>query len=151
MKRINFVVIFGFLLVTSALNAQKNKEEVQKVDKQTYYEQRAREDAVYEQSLQASELEDEEDFWESQQVYEKNLKKRDRKAYRAYMKGKRTAYAEHAEHCDHHHHHSVHFYYYAGHYYSSPRYSSYRSYYYNPGTRVSVHAPAIGVRVGGIF
>lgn len=151
MKRYHLIMILGILLSSFGLNAQeKNEQSEERVKKQSYYEQRAKEDAIYEQSLKKGELEDEEAFWDSQQAYEKNLKKRDRKAYRAYMKGKRAAYAAHADYCDHHHHHSAHFYYYADHYYSSPRYHYHRPNNYTVGTRVRV-TPNVGIRVGGIF
>lgn len=99
----------------------------------TYYETRAREDAAYEMALQ-EDAEDEEDFWASQEAYEKALKKRDKKAYRAYMRGKREAYREHASRCGSHCHHGHHFEYRATYYYSD--------YYRRPA-----RSGGIGVRV----
>lgn len=144
----SIVYTLGFiLLVTFGLKAQEAPE--QQEDKLTYYEQRAKQDAEYEQSLVLEKEEDEADFWSDQKQYEKDLKARDKKAYKAYMKGKRDAYAEHEAHCGHHcghsdyYHHHAHFYY-----------SYHNTYYRNPsrratlGTRVMLGSPSIRV---GLF
>ncbi len=109
-------------------------------EKRSYYEQRAREDAAYEQSLSLEE-EEASDFWEDQQRYEKELKKKDRMAYRAYMRGKKDAYAEHYRHCDHHCQHGRHYYYHATFYYQG----YHQDYYYRPSRRSHIRT---GVGVG---
>ncbi|NNF19456.1 MAG: hypothetical protein HKN61_06730 [Flavobacteriaceae bacterium] len=115
--------------------AQEQTEE----DRISYYEERGREDAIYEQNLTTKEEADEADFWEDQEAYEKELKARDRKAHRAYMKGKRDAYKEHYAYCDHHCHHGSHYYSHATFYY----HGYYRSYDRPSRTRVNT-----GIRIG---
>lgn len=102
------LIILGFSSMISAQNETASKET--KEDKMSYYEKRALEDAKYEQQFQADNKAEEETFWEEQKSYEKELKRKDRKAY---MKGKRDAYAEHYDHC----HHSEHYYHHATFYY----------------------------------
>lgn len=148
MGHIRLVVTIGAVIFSFGLKAQETEN---KNEKMSYYEQRAREDAKYEQELNANEAENETAFWDSQQAYEKDLKKRDRKAYRAYMRGKRAAYAEHAAYCDHHHHHSAYFYYYADHYYSSPRYYRSAPSRSSVNTNVRVGTPSVRLRVAGLF
>jgi len=141
MRHFSLAITFGLLSFSGTLLAQEEKE-----DKLTYYEQRAAEDAKYEQSLAVQNEEDEEDFWQDQKQYEKDLKRRDRKAYKAYMKGKRDAYAEHEVHCNSHCHHSDRYYYHTTFYYSYqrnyyPRQSTF-------GTSIGIKAPSVRV---GIF
>jgi hypothetical protein len=133
MKRIMLICL---LLISGVQYAQ---EPASDQDQLSYYEQRAREDAAYEQSLELAE-EEETDFWEDQERYEKELKKRDKKAYKAYMKGKRDAYAEHYEKCGHHCHHGSHYYSHATFYYHG--YHGHR--YYRGPYRTRVHT---GVRI----
>ncbi|MEB8327976.1 hypothetical protein OO009_01305 [Flavobacteriaceae bacterium KMM 6897] len=143
MKQIQTLIAIGLFIGSFSAFAQH--EEGNGEQKITYYEQRAQDDAKYEQELRAGNEDEAEEFWEDQQAYEKDLKKRDKRAYKAYMKGKRDAYQEHAEHC-HHHQHSAHFYYYADHYYSSPRY--YRSSPRRSTIRTGVRVSAPRVRLG---
>lgn len=142
------LVLFTFVLLLSGQGLLWAQATGQEQEKLSYYEQRAREDAQYEQSLAMENEAAESDFWNEQKSYEKELKKRDRKAYRAYMKGKRDAYAEHYEHCGHHCNHGRHYYSQATFYYHGYHGHHYYRQPYSPGihTRVRVGAPA--VRVG---
>lgn len=143
MKRVTCISFL--LLISGFMFAQ---EPVSEADRLSYYEQRAREDAAYEQSLVLKE-EEASDFWYDQEQYERELKKRDKKAYKAYMKGKRDAYAEHYENCGHHCHHGSHYYAHANFYYHG--YRSHR-YYHRPyrshiQTGIRIGSPKIGVGI----
>lgn len=127
-KYLLITCIFTFLPITM-LQAQETSQE----DPETYYERRAREDAAYELALK-EDAEDEEEFWTSQQEYEQALKKTDKKAYKAYMKGKRDAYREHASHCNAHCHHG-------------PRFEYRATYYYSNYPRSRQSSPTMSVRV----
>jgi hypothetical protein len=116
----------SIFILTIGLSFSINAQDSDFEDKKSYYEKRALEDAKYEQEFNAVNENEEEAFWEEQKDYEKDLKKRDRKAYRAYIKGKRDAYAEHYDHCDSHCHHGHHYYHHASFYYYR-----YDGYYYN--------------------
>ena len=118
-----FIIALGFSLVAQAQKSEVSNET--KVDKKSYYQKRAIEDAKYEQQFSAETNAEEETFWKEQKNYENDLKEKDKKAYRAYMKGKRDAYANHYEHCDNHCHHSECYYQYASFYYYR-----YDGYYY---------------------
>lgn len=123
--------------------AQENPAQV---EKESYYEQRAREDAQYEQQLSLNE-EEARDFWEDQEQYEAELKNRDRKAYKAYMKGKRDAYAEHYRQCGNHCGHGPQYYSQAHFYYS-------RYYYPRPSRtwRTGIRTDLPDIRLGvGVF
>ncbi|MDX1767343.1 MAG: hypothetical protein R3294_04780 [Arenibacter troitsensis] len=145
MKRLPFFSLAILLFSFVGLKAQEVESTEQ--EKLTYYEQRAREDAQFEQSHELVE-EEEEEFWESQQDYEKQLKKRDKKAYKAYMKGKRDAYAEHRSHCDHYCHHSDHYHTHASFYYYHNEPYRYRSYSRGTTIRTGVGISAPSVRIG---
>ncbi|WP_026808876.1 hypothetical protein [Arenibacter latericius] len=144
MKRIKYLPLFGLLIVSVCLFAQKEKTTKNK--DLSYYEQRAIEDAKYEQTQNLDE-DEEEEFWEDQKEYERNLKKRDRRAYRAYLKGKRDAYAEHRQHCDSHCHHSRHYHSHASfYYYNNAHYSDRRPYNRTTiSTGVGIRMPSIRV------
>lgn len=142
-----FIIALSLSFVAQAQETDASTET--KTDKKTYYQKRAAEDAKFEQEFKAETKTEEEQFWKDQKAYEKDLKKRDRKAYKAYMQGKKDAYAEHYEHCNHHCHHSDHYYHHATFYYY--RYDN--GYYYNRyprrssvNTRVSIGTP--NVRLG---
>ncbi|WP_411767660.1 hypothetical protein [Winogradskyella sp. A3E31] len=120
---------------------ESTSESEQTIDKKTYYEQRAKEDAKFEQQFKAESKDEEEQFWEDQKDYEKELKRRDRAAYRAYMQGKRDAYAEHYNHCNSHCHHNEYYYYHASYYHHG-----YRTYYYERYPRRSTTI-STGVRI----
>ncbi len=152
--QIKSILIAGLMaLATIQLQAQKSKikqktiaeSQIQGESKEAYYNRRAQEDAAFEQQYVARSEADAELFWENQEDYEKNLKKTDRKAYRAYMKGKRDAYRDHQEVCDahcrhdHHYHDHVAVYYY-NEYRPAPRPTSTRI---STGVRIGV--PRIGI------
>ena len=147
MKHLGIITAIFALGFSTSILAQENEKKNATDDKLSYYEQRAREDAVYEQSLTMQNEGDEEDFWKDQKRYEKDLKHRDKEAYKAYMKGKQDAYAEHEAHCDHHCHHSEHYHHQATFYYSYHRYD-YPSRRAAIGTGVRVSAPSVKL---GIF
>ncbi len=130
------LILFMAFICFQPASAQEDTD----ASRKAYYEERAREDAAYEMSLREN-AEDEADFWESQEAYEKALKKRDKAAYRAYMKGKRDAYREHAAHCDSHCHHGPHFQYRATYYYSDYHHRPYRS----GGVGVRIGSPRIRI------
>ena len=146
MKYFGFFTTLLALIFSTALTAQEKETQHTELDRDSYYEQRAREDAEYEQALAMRNEEDEKDFWKDQERYEKDLRKRDKKAYRAYMKGKRDAYAEHAAHCDHYCHHSDHYHRQA------QMYCTYHEYHYPRRstvvqTGVRVATPRVGLSV----
>lgn len=68
-------------------------------DLSTYYQVRAKEDAAYEQSVKFKDNADEEDFWKDQKRYEKELKRRNKKAFVVYMNSKKDAYTTHSKNC----------------------------------------------------
>ncbi|PKB44726.1 hypothetical protein AX016_2948 [Cellulophaga sp. RHA19] len=140
MKKVHFLLTA--ILVTVSFTAVAQEKEPTEKEKLSYYEQRAKQDAAYEQSTEVA-LEDEEEFWEDQKAYEKNLRKRDKKAYRAYMRGKRDAYAEHAEHCNSHCHHSDYYHSHTTYYYS---YNNYR----RAPRRSTVVRTNVGIRVPSV-
>jgi basic membrane lipoprotein Med (substrate-binding protein (PBP1-ABC) superfamily) len=145
MKRLQFLSLAVLLFTATGTIAQELESTEQ--EKISYYEQRAKEDAQFEQSQELAEQEEEE-FWESQKEYESRLKKRNKRAYRAYMKGKKDAYAEHRGHCDTHCHHSEQYHAHASFYYYNNDPYRYRN--YNRGTtiRTGIGVRAPSVRIG---
>lgn len=146
-KSLIFIVTIG---LSFTLNAQETEHaDNSKIDKKSYYQKRAIEDAKFEQQFSAETKAEEEAFWEEQKAYEKNLKREDRKAYRAYMKGKKDAYASHYGHCNHHCHHSDFYYHHASFYYYG--YNGYRYKRYsrrstiNAGVRVNTPSVSLGL------
>ncbi|WP_340066432.1 hypothetical protein [Ascidiimonas aurantiaca] len=147
MKLTSITGILLFILFWSPAVFAQSAEEPSPQDKTSYYENRAREDAAFEQRFSAKSEEEEDKFWKEQKAYEKNLKKRDRKAYRAYMRGKRAAYREHIEHCDAHCHHSAFYYEHASFYYHG--YHGYgRRYPATHGVRARVRLGTPAIRIG---
>ncbi|MFC4721049.1 hypothetical protein ACFO5O_01845 [Geojedonia litorea] len=145
MKTIKFFIIVFVASIFTTVNAQEEGKSIEKETKMSYYEQRALEDAKFEQEFKSENKKDEERFWKDQKSYEDKLKKRDRKAYKAYMKGKRDAYAEHYNHCDHSCYHSDHYYHHASFYY--------HRYYYEPyprrtTMRTNIRVGVPSVRIG---
>lgn len=65
-----------------------------------FFEDKARQDAAYEQGLHWNNAEDELDFWKDQRRFEEQLMKVDRPAFIAYLQNKKAAYLEHRESCD---------------------------------------------------
>jgi hypothetical protein len=64
------------------------------------FEQRAMEDALYEQYMQWQTEEDELDYWTDQLNYERKLQKDYSHGYRVYISSKRDAYMKHQPECD---------------------------------------------------
>ncbi len=145
MKRLHFFSFAAMILMSAGSLAQEVAPSED--EKLSYYEQRAKEDAQFEQSQELA-AEEEEEFWESQKEYERKLKKRDKKAYKAYMKGKRDAYAEHRNHCDDHCHHSSHYHAHASFYYYNHNHYPYRSYPNRTTVRTGIGISAPSVRIG---
>jgi len=149
MKSIKPLLLVTIMSISLSSYAQENKEKDEiKIDKESYYQQRAIEDAKYEQQFNAKSKTEEEVFWNDQKQYEKDLKRRDRKAYRAYMKEKKSAYANHYKHCNHHCHHSDYYYHHAAFYYYR-----YDRYYYPRSTRtintsIKVRTPSVRLGIG---
>lgn len=146
MKRLHFLLTTAFVVMSFGLTAQET--EAGSEEKLSYYEKRAREDAQFEQSQKLENEKEEEEFWEDQKEYEKKLKKRDRKAYKAYMKGKRDAYAEHEQHCDSHCHHSSRYHYHASFYYHGHDHYEYRRSPRRTSVRTNVGIGLPSIRVG---
>ena len=147
-KSLVFIFTIG---LSFTLHAQEHENsEHSKIDKTSYYQKRAIEDAKFEQQFSAESKVEEESFWEDQKAYEKNLKEEDRKAYKAYMKGKKDAYASHYGHCNHHCHHSDYYYHHASFYYY--RYDRYYNERYprrnTVHTRIGVNTPKVSL---GLF
>ncbi|PKQ45075.1 hypothetical protein [Confluentibacter flavum] len=143
-KTMVFVIVLSFSFITNAQDNDISNEAT--VDKKSYYQERAEEDAKYEQGFSSKNKAEEEKFWEEQKNYENDLKRKDKKAYKAYMKRKKAAYANHYEHCNHHCHHSDYYYHHASFYYYG-----YQGYYYERyprhrttmGTNVRVNTPSV--------
>jgi hypothetical protein len=147
-KTISAILFFGALANLNAQEAKLSEEtEVNtNQEKLSYYEKRGAEDANYEVQFKAESKRGEASFWNEQENYERELKEGNRRAYRAYMQGKKEAYAEHHHDCDGHHYHSDSFYQHAGFYYyeydrrnyeRSPRRSS------SVDTQIGVSAPSV--------
>ncbi|WP_203257983.1 hypothetical protein [Hyunsoonleella ulvae] len=147
MKLLKTSISIIIMCISFSFYAQEgNKNEDEKItDKASYYEKRAAEDAKFEQQFKAESETEAKAFWEDQKAYEKELKQRDRKSYRAYMRGKRDAYAEHYEHCNDHCHHGERYYYHASFYYYR-----YDGYYYNRYPRRSTINTSVRVNVPSV-
>lgn len=149
MKSIKTILFTLFISFTFIIQAQETVAETKKetaIDKNSYYQKRAAEDAEFEQQFKAESKTEEEAFWKDQKQYEKDLKKRDRKAYRAYMKEKKNAYASHYEHCDHHCHHSDYYYHHATFYYY--RYERHPRRSGTINTNINVRTPRVRLGIG---
>lgn len=155
MKKIKALVIImaGGLIINVNAQESKSVDDLKKQsepDTATYYEQRAYEDAKYEQEFNAKNEREDKSFWKEQKKYEKQLKKNNKIAYRAYIQGKKDAYAEHHQHCNHNHHSdyfytNTQFYYYE---YENRRNYDNRPYRPVISTPVRVSTPRIRL---GIF
>lgn len=66
----------------------------------SFYEERAKKDARYEQTLKLQDTEDEVDFWNDQERYERSLQKIDNEGYKTYLRSKKVAYSQHRLNCD---------------------------------------------------
>ena len=63
----------------------------------SFYQELARKDALREQTIAFSNIEDEKDFWNDQIQFENDLRVQNVPAYQVYMNEKRMAYSKHAE------------------------------------------------------
>ena len=112
------LLVLFFLGAIATVNAQKAEASINtNIDKITYYQQRGSEDANYELTFKAKTKAEEKAFWKELEEYEKDLKKKNRKAFRAYVASKQDVYTTHHSICDAHCHHSDSFYGHAGFYY----------------------------------
>ncbi len=143
-KTLVLVIVLGFPFITHAQESEVSSKT--KIDKKSYYQNRAIQDAKYEQQFNAKTKAEEESFWDEQKDYENDLRQQDRKAYKAYMKEKKNAYANHYEHCNHQCHHSEFYYHHASFYYYR-----YEDYYYerypqrNSGIQTSIRVSSPNV------
>jgi hypothetical protein len=129
------VFAFGLLTNIQAQATKVNYKSQLAVRQNTsYYQQRAREDAQYEQQFRAGSKKEERAFWKEQKEYEKNLKSQDRRSYRVYIEAKNDAYAAHYHNCNATCHHSDYYYHNAGYYYYE-----YRQPRYNKATRATIN------------
>lgn len=148
-KNIIVIVAIGLSIVTNAQEVNASSET--RIDKKSYYQERAQEDAKYEQHFSADTKAEEASFWKEQKEYENNLRQKDKKAHKAYLKSKKEAYANHYDHCDSHCHHSEYYYQHASFYYYK-----YDAYYYNRNpyrrgtikTNVIIRTPSVSL---GLF
>lgn len=152
MKTINSLFGFFFLGTMLTVQAQEVQAEAEinsrnGSDKLSYYHKRGAEDAQYELRFEAKTKSEEKAFWKEQKAYEKELKERDRKAYRAYIASKKDVYTEHYDHCDAHCHHDDYFYTHARFYYYQYNQPAY--YQRTPSTSTRINTQ-IGVRTPSV-
>lgn len=148
MKSLKKTLAFVALCFSITLMAQESEVTSEtSLDKTSYYKNRAIEDAKFEQEFKAQTADEEKAFWKEKKAYEKELKKKDREAYEAYVQGKRDAYKEHYSHCNDHCHHGEHYYTYATVYYQ-PYHHHYVRYRRYPAARTHVRVVTPRVRVG---
>ncbi|GLU42939.1 hypothetical protein [Allomuricauda sp. NBRC 101325] len=88
-----FMVLFVSVLAFQT-SAQEKEVDV------SFFKEKAKIDAHYEQSFIALNEEDEIDFWNDQLQYESDLKQWSSTAYHVYLKEKSYAYSEYAKKCD---------------------------------------------------
>ena len=142
-KSILVLMIFCFLPKVNAQESGFNQDtKVQTKNELSYYQQRGLEDAQHEQQFKVKSKNEERVFWKEQKQYEKELRKNNRRAYNAYLQGKKEGYAAHHDHCNNHCDHSVYWYQNAGYYYYGYRQPQYE----NRMPRTSVNTQ-IGVGV----
>jgi hypothetical protein len=154
MKTIKSLLILLFSGTIATVHAQeasvKSETNINtNLDKITYYQQRGSEDANYELTFKAKTKTEEKAFWKEQKEYEKELKKKNRKAYRAYIASKEDVYTTHHSHCDAHCHHSDSFYGHAGFYYYEYDQRNHQRNYQRRPSNTSVN-PQIGVRAPSV-
>jgi hypothetical protein len=150
MKKIETLFAIVFFGIVANVNGQearvKSETRINTYQENiAYYEQRGEADAKYELKFKAKSKSDEQAFWHEQKQYEKELKKNNKRAYRAYMQSKEEAYAEHYHHCDDHCYHSDSFYQHAEFYYNE---YDRRHYERSPST-ISVNTQ-VGVRTPSV-
>jgi hypothetical protein len=146
MKTFKTIVALLFLGILTTTYGQQVRAESEissgnSPDRISYYQKRGAEDAKYELSFEATTKAEEQAFWDDQKAYEKELKKKNSKAYRAYIASKKEAYTEHYYHCDAHCHHDDYFYSHARFYY----YQYDRPAYYQ---RTPSSSTSVNTRVG---
>ncbi|MCK0160931.1 hypothetical protein [Allomuricauda sp. F6463D] len=88
--KVQIILLLTFGLATMS-TAQENQY--------SFYKAQAQSDAKYEQSFVVVSAEDEKDYWEDQERYERDLKNQNSEAYNVYMNEKRSAYTKHAQLC----------------------------------------------------
>ncbi|WP_243698814.1 hypothetical protein [Flavobacterium sandaracinum] len=125
-KSILTLLIFCFLPNVNAQESGFNQDtKVQTKHELSYYQQRGIEDAQHEQQFKVKSKAEEREFWKEQKQYEKELRKKNRRAYHAYLQGKKDGYAAHHYHCGSHCNHSNYWYQNAGYYYHGYRQPAY--------------------------
>jgi hypothetical protein len=146
-KTLFAIVFFGVVANVNGQEARVKSETRINTNQEniSYYEQRGAEDAKYELQFKAKSKSDEQAFWHEQKQYEKELKKDNKRAYRAYVQSKEEAYAEHYHHCDDRCYHSDSFYQHAEFYYNE---YDRRNYERSPST-ISVNTQG-GVRTPSV-
>jgi hypothetical protein len=148
-KTLLIIITCSFFFNGNAQEAKANLDaKIETKRSVSYYEQRGLEDAQYEQQFDAKSKTEEQAFWHEQKLYEKELKRNDRRAYRAYLQGKRDGYAAHYDHCDSHCNHSDYWYQHADYYYYEYRQPRYENRSSRPigNTRIGISTP--NVRLG---
>ncbi|MFV8357159.1 hypothetical protein ACNQGB_13345 [Flavobacterium sp. XS1P32] len=153
MKTIKSLLILLFLGIIATAHAQeasvKSETNINvNTDKITYYQQRGREDATYELTFTAQTKAEEKAFWKEQKEYEKELKKKNRKAYQAYIASKEDVYTTHHSHCDSHCQHSDAFYGHAGFYYYEYDQKNYQRRPSTTSVRTQIGVRAHSLRLG---
>jgi hypothetical protein len=153
MKTIKVLLVLFFLGAIATVNAQETSVESEtsintNADKTTYYQQRGSEDANYELTFKAKTKAEERAFWKEQKEYEKDLKKKNRKAYQVYIASKQDVYTTHHSHCDAHCHHSDSFYGHARFYYYEYDQRNYQRAPSNTSVNTQIGVRAPSVRLG---
>jgi uncharacterized protein YxeA len=146
--KVTKLIVSIILLITASFSYAQEQENDSKIEKEAYYNKRAKEDARFEQEFNSKSKSEDKKFWKEQKAYEKELSKRDEIAHKAYMEGKRDAYAEHENHCDDHCNHGHYYRYHVSYYYHNNHSYKARSYRRSPQTRITVRTPSIRL---GIF
>lgn len=143
------LLVLFFLGAIATVNAQKAEASINtNIDKITYYQQRGSEDANYELTFKAKTKAEEKVFWKELEAYEKDLKKKNRKAFRAYIASKQDVYTTHHSNCDAHCHHSDSFYGHAGFYYYKYDQRNYQRAPINTSVNTQIGVRAPSVRLG---
>jgi hypothetical protein len=140
------LIIFSFAPHMKAQQSKASDQaQLETKNSMSYYQRRGLEDTQHEQELEVKSKAEERTFWEEQKQYEKELKKNDRRAHRAYLQGKKEGYAAHYNYCDRDCHHSNYWYQHAGYYYyeyREPRYEN-RASRTTVNTQIGVSAPQV--------
>lgn len=88
------IFLLCFLISTFGVIAQLESQ-----GNQNFFFDLAIRDASYEISLKAFDLDDEEDFWLDQSMFEKLLLKKSKEEYQSYINAKNFAYQRHLDNC----------------------------------------------------